>query len=67
MIIAALMVGSIVGALIASVGFFAFGISLSAALSVYFFAALAPTALSALTTIAQMQNEDIRQMAGSKN
>ena len=67
MIIAALMVGSFIGTLIAGVGYFAFGISFFAALTVYLSSALAPAVLSALSVLAQMQTEDISDLVNSKS
>ena len=57
MIIAAIMVGSFVGTLLATIGYFAFGISLLSALIVYFVASLVPAGIASLNVLALLLND----------
>lgn len=54
MIIAAIMVGSFVGTLLATISYFAFGISVLSALMVYLVAALVPAGIATLNVLALM-------------
>ncbi len=65
MIIAAIMIGSFVGTLIAAVGYFAFGITFLSAVTVYLATALVPAGLAALNLLALMLS-DTEQSLTSK-